>query len=110
MTITSILADPSSTVVAEGIIEWANNKGAEVQGLIRTLVGVGVAGFIAAIAFKSHFAIAKTLVAIVVGGALIWVMWNITAVKDSVGDELPGSASPQSSEVVGVPDPIAAFI
>jgi hypothetical protein len=110
MTITSILADPSSTVVAVGIIEWANQKTTEVQDLVRAVVAVGVVGFVAAIAFKSQFAIAKTLVTIVVGGALIWVTWNMTAVKDSVGDELPGSASAQSSEVVVVPDPISAFI
>jgi hypothetical protein len=110
MTITTILADPSSPVLAQGLLDWANTKGGEVQDLIRALVAIAVTAFVAMTAFKSHFAIAKTLVSIVVGGVLIWATWNMTAVKDSVGDELPGTAAPATSQIVVVPESFARVI
>ena len=110
MTITTILADPSSPVLAQGLLDWANATGNEVQTLIRLFVGIAVTAFIAMVAFKSQFAIAKTLVSIVVGGVLIWATWNMNAVKDSVGDELPGSAAAATSQVVVVPEPLGDVI
>lgn len=111
MTITTILADPTSTVLAQGLIDWATTTGGEVQTLIRLLVGIAVTAFVAMAAFKSHFAIAKTAVAIVVGGVLMWAVWNMSAVKDSVGDELPsGAAGPTTSQTAAVPAPFDGLI
>lgn len=111
MTITTILADPTSTVLAQGLIDWATTTGGEVQTLIRVLVGIAVTAFVAMTAFKSHLAIAKTAVAIVVGGVVMWAVWNMSAVKDSVGDELPsGAAGPATSQIAAVPAPLDGLI
>ncbi|KPH21528.1 hypothetical protein AN948_01165 [Rhodococcus sp. ADH] len=88
MSTTALLLDPNTHILAEGILELVNNKGTEAQDTIRILTGAGACGGVAFTAVKSRFSLAPILLAGLVAGLLVWLVWNVTAVKDKVGSEL----------------------
>lgn len=88
MSVTEHVLDPGAVVLADGLIDWGKGKALEVQDLVRLVVGVGAIVGIAAQAVKSNFALARIAVSIGVAGLLVWGVWNITDVKDKVGDEM----------------------
>lgn len=88
MSTTALLLDPSTHILAEGVLELVNNKGTEAQDTIRILTGVGATAGVGFAAVKSRFALAPILLAGLVAGLLVWLVWNVTAVKEKVGAEL----------------------
>lgn len=81
-------SDPGMVVAADdGMISWVNGKLTEVQSLIRLAVGVGAAAFVGIVTFGGGFKFVKLLSSGAVAALLVWIVWNVTEVKDRVDKE-----------------------
>ena len=76
------------TILAEGLLELTKRKAGDVTTTARVVtVAAAVVGILIE-AVRSGFAISKIVMAVLVAGFVIWSVFNITSVKDRVGDEL----------------------
>lgn len=107
MSTAALLLDPNTHLLAEGILEWTNTKATETQDTIRILTATGACGGVAFTAVKSRFSMAPILLSGLVAGLLVWIVWNVTEVKDKVGSELDSMGH---SIVVDAPEPRADLL
>lgn len=93
MSIAAQIADPSQAVVAQGVIDWVNNKSMEVSDTTKLVVGAVSLIGIGVVAVISRFAMAKIFGALFVAALLNWGVHNITDVSDKVGEEVNSMSS-----------------
>lgn len=92
MSLTASVLDPGVVLVAEGILPWIDRKGGEVQDTARVVASVVALGFMILTAIKSRGAVAAIAASGLVAGMFLWFVFNITAVKDRVEDEVNDQA------------------
>lgn len=94
-TITTEVATRSASIQAAdgGIIDWATSFNDSALVLIRAVaVTLGII-FVIMAAIASRGSMARIIITGISAGILIWVVFNITDVSDTVGNDLPGAAS-----------------
>lgn len=75
-----------------GLLDWADNLNTELQNLILAVViTLAIIGVVIT-AVASRFNMAKIIVAGIVAGLFVWVAFNVTVLRDTVGNDLPGAA------------------
>ncbi|MBF6333534.1 hypothetical protein [Nocardia transvalensis] len=103
MSLLATALDPTVSTLAEGILPWINRKGGEAQDSMRTIASLVAIGFMIYTAIKSRGAMSAILVAGLVAGIFLFLVWNVTAVRDRVGDEvntsLPAATRPVDGDL-----------
>lgn len=92
---TQVATQFDTTIVAahlaaggDGIFDLINTKSKEAMVSIRSVAVLIVVFMVLMRAVKTQFAVAAITIAIVVGGAVLWAVFNITSVQDRVDNEL----------------------
>ncbi|GAB4590083.1 hypothetical protein [Nocardia sp. IFM 10818] len=101
MSVVATVLDPGVTSLAEGVLPWFNRKGAEAQESMRIAATLVAIGFMIFTAVKSRGAMSAILVSGLVAGIFLFLVWNITAVRDKVGDEVGTAAVATTVHLVG---------
>lgn len=95
-----------------GILDWINAKSSELQTVGRGLAVTFGIVFVIYQAIVSRGAMARVIIAGIAAGIFIWIVWNVTALKDRVGQEVNATRAPATASMVnratGVIDPVAA--
>lgn len=91
-------ASTVSNLAAGGLIDWGNQKTGQVGGLFRGLSAVIGIGFVIWQGVKAHGAIARIIMAGLAAGVFVWIVFNVTSLKDRVGTEV-NSMAPTSVQV-----------
>lgn len=99
------LADASTTpLAAGGFIDWGNEKAGQVGSLFRVLASVIAVGFVIWQGVKSHGAMARIIMAGLAAGVFVYLVFNVTSIRDRVGTEIDGMPTSPTQSVV---DPAA---
>lgn len=97
--ILSTVTDPNTLLLAEGITEFTERKGGEVQSAMR-VVGVVVAmGFVIFVGIAKRGAFAAIASSGLVAGLFIWFLFNVTKTSEMVDDEISSSGPVVVSEI-----------
>lgn len=83
-----------------GILDWLTGKSAEAQSLFRALSITFGIGFIIWQAIISRGALARIVIAALAAGVFVWAVWNVTALKNRVDNEVNSLGGPASSSQV----------
>lgn len=93
---THLLASHALVVPAEsgdGILDLVSAKNTQTQTLMRAIaVTLGV-GFVIWQGILSRGAMARIIIAILAAGVFVWGVWNVTSIKDRVGNEMSWGAT-----------------
>lgn len=102
MSATAMLLDVAQVVpmASEGILDWLDGKIGEAGGVLKALSIVVGIGFVVWQAITSRGALARIIMSGLAAGVFIWIVWNVTTLKDRVDNEVnsapvPGLASHQ---------------
>lgn len=77
-----------------GLLDWATDKNTEVATFGRALAVTIAIIFVLYHAIVSRLALGRILMAGLVAGLVVWFVFNITAVRDRVGDEVDATGAP----------------
>jgi len=95
-----------------GILDWINAKSSELQTVGRGLAVTFGIVFVIYQAIVSRGAMARVIIAGIAAGIFIWIVWNVTALKDRVGQEVNATRAPATASSVNratsVVDPATA--
>jgi hypothetical protein len=92
-----------------GIIDWLTGKNAAVQTLGRGFSITAGIIFVIYQAFVSRGAMARIIIAGIAAGIFVWIVWNVTGLKDRVDTEVNTMRAPVSySQTTALPPPLAA--
>jgi hypothetical protein len=86
-------------VASGGIIDLLSNKATALNGLFRLVSVVFGAGFVMWHGVVSRGAVARILIAGVAAGFFVWLVWNVTDVKNRVQNEVNSAPAPLISSV-----------
>mgnify|MGYP001222987150 CR=1 FL=1 len=95
------LAGPVShtldVLAADGILDWMTAKNSQTQSLLKAMaVTVGVL-FVIWQAIASRGAMARIIIAIIAAGVFVWGVFNVTTIKDRVGNEVNSAPTPTAA-------------
>lgn len=77
----------------EGFLDLLTKKNTQTQTLFRAIaVTIGI-GFVILQAIMSRGAMARIIVSIIAAGVFVWGVWNVTSIKDRVGNEMSWGAT-----------------
>ncbi|MGB3673123.1 MAG: hypothetical protein WA988_01635, partial [Candidatus Nanopelagicales bacterium] len=82
------LTDPNTVLLAEGITQFTERKGTEVQSALRVVATVAAVGFVIFAGVKSKGAFAAIASAGLVAGLFLWFVINVTKTQQMVNDEI----------------------
>ncbi len=83
------LAPPSGgTGGTGGILDWGNGKVAQLGTFFRGFSVVGGVGFVIFQALVSRGAFSRIIVSGLAAAVFVWIVWNVTDLRDRVGKEL----------------------
>lgn len=80
-------------LAGDGILDMLEKSNVKVQSLVRAVAITIALIFTIYIAVQSRLSMAKIIVAGLAGGLLIWLVFNVTAVKDKIGNDLDSASS-----------------
>lgn len=84
----------------DGILDWSNGKIGEAGGLMRGLSVVVGIGFVIFQAIASRGAMARIIMSGLAAAVFIWIVFNVTSLRDRVDNEINSAPDPgQSSQV-----------
>lgn len=86
-----LAVDAGQAVVAaggDGLIDWGNTKVGEVTGLLRGVAGVAGVLFVLWQGIASRGAMARIIVSGLAAGVFLWIVWNVTDLRDRVDNEV----------------------
>jgi len=83
---TTLLAAPAPT--EGGVLDWANDKVAELGTFFRGFSVVAGIGFVIAQALISRGAFSRIIISGLAAAVFIWIVWNVTDLKDRIGKDL----------------------
>lgn len=91
----SLLTDPVMTSVAsgDGILDWVNTKSSQATTTVRTVAALLAIIFVIVAAVVSRMAMARVLIAGIAAGLFVWIVFNVTDIKDRVDSEINASAA-----------------
>lgn len=74
-----------------GFLDWATNLNASTLSLVRGIaITLGVL-FVIIRAVSSRGAMAQIIVAGIAAAIFVWIIFNVTQLRDTVGNDLPGA-------------------
>ncbi|MFH5207883.1 hypothetical protein [Antrihabitans spumae] len=79
--------DPATVVLAEGIFTKANGLVDSGTDLLRSAAGA-LAIFFLLKNLIASFTVVRLVTSALIGGALLWVVFNMNTISDSTGEEL----------------------
>jgi hypothetical protein len=79
---------PPSGGTSGGILDWGNGKVAQLGTFFRGFSIVGGVGFVIFQALASRGAFSRIIVSGLAAAVFIWIVWNVTDLRDRVGKEL----------------------
>lgn len=88
----------SSITIQAGLLDWTTDTASSLQTVLRVVAITVAILFVVYKAVQSKFAIGTIIVSALAAGVFIWIVYNVTALRDTVGEDLPGSA-PVSQQV-----------
>ena len=92
----TVLAAPSPSPApggGGGLLDWGNGKVAEVGTFFRGLSVVAGIGFVIFQALVSRGAFSRIVVSGLAAAVFIWIVWNVTDLKERVGKDLQAASS-----------------
>lgn len=98
----SVHVHTATTVLGAGLIETGMNLTSQAETLIKAVFVVVIIAGILVIGMRTKWAAGAMVVAILVGGGVIWGISNIKSISDKVGQDL-GSATSVQVGVVAPP-------
>lgn len=102
-----LLVHEMSTIVTaasgDGLIDWGNTKVNEVGTLFRGLSIVVGIGFVIFQAISSRGAMARVIIAGLAAAVFIWIVFNVTELRDRVGDEVNSAPAAQLQSAATMP-------
>jgi len=72
----------------DGILDWGNTKVAELGTFFRGFSVVAGIGFVIFQALASRGAFARIIISGLAAGVFIWIVWNVTDLRDRVDREV----------------------
>lgn len=88
MSIVTTLASPDTFVIADGLLGTINVKSEEAKETVRIVSGLVAIAFVVFQAAVSRMAMGRIIVSSLAAGVFLWVVFNVTEVKDKVGEDL----------------------
>ncbi|MBB1033317.1 hypothetical protein G6031_02800 [Dietzia sp. CQ4] len=88
MSIVTTLASPDTFVLADGLLGTINVKSEEAKETVRIVSGLVAIAFVVFQAAVSRMAMGRIIVSSLAAGVFLWVVFNVTEVKDKVGEDL----------------------
>jgi hypothetical protein len=85
--------DAPALAAGGGLFDWATTAVGDFNELVAQVAVVVVVLFVVIAAVKSKMSMAAILIAILVGGLVLWAVNNPTAVPEQMGPDLPGAMS-----------------
>ena len=82
----------SSVTIQAGLLDWTTDTASNLQTVLRVVAITVAILFVVFKAVQSKFAIGTIIVSALAAGVFIWIVYNVTALRDTVGEDLPGSA------------------
>ncbi|PZF82773.1 hypothetical protein [Jiangella anatolica] len=82
----------SSITIQAGLLDWTTDTASSLQTVLRVVAITVAIVFVVYKAVQSKFAIGTIIVSALAAGVFIWIVYNVTALRDTVGEDLPGSA------------------
>lgn len=81
-------AAPAPSGSSGGILDWGNGKVAQLATFFRGFSIVGGIGFVIYQALASRGAFSRIIISGLAAAVFIWIVWNVTDLRDRVGKEL----------------------
>lgn len=75
-----------------GILDWVDSKNTAVQTTLRGLAITLAIVFVVWQAVSSRGALARIAISALVAGLFVWIVFNVTALKSRVDNEVNGSS------------------
>lgn len=88
MSIVTTLASPDTFVLADGLLGTINVKSEEAKETVRIVSGLVAIAFVVHQAAVSRLAMGRIIVSSLAAAVFLWVVFNVTEVKDKVGEDL----------------------
>ena len=83
----------AATSISDGVIAWLTSFFGDLDTLIKAGATVFAAGVFVFKVIESRFATTTILVAGIMAGLFVWVVWNITIIKDGVDKDINGKTT-----------------
>lgn len=102
----AVSVDPAAVIAAgsgTGLLDWLTAKLASLQTLFRLISVAGGMGFVIWQGVSSRGAMARIIISGLAAGVFIWIVWNVTALQDRVGNEVNALRAPSSQSVQASP-------
>lgn len=91
------------TIQADGVLDWTQSTSERLRTVLQVVAVTVAVLFVVYKAVQSKFAIGTIIVSALAAGVFIWIVFNVTSLDDTVGEDLPGSA-PVVEQTVTPPD------
>ncbi|WP_026877971.1 hypothetical protein [Jiangella gansuensis] len=91
----------SNVVIHAGLLDWTSETATNLQDVLRVVAITVAILFVVYKAVQSKFAIGTIVLSALAAGVFIWLVFNVTDVSDTVGEDLPGSAPASAYVDVG---------
>lgn len=100
---TQLFSDPTmiSASGTGGILDWVDNKTSQATVTIRTFSVLLAIIFVIVAAVMSRMSMARVLIAGITAGLFVWIVFNVTSLRDRVDNEINASGAVASSTVSG---------
>lgn len=82
----------SNVTIQAGLLDWTSDTATDLRGVLRVVAITVAVLFVVFKAVQSKFAIGTIVVSALAAGVFIWIVYNVTALRDTVGEDMPGSA------------------
>lgn len=99
---TAALAPHLTVLPAGDLIDIAGQQTDAVRGLLRAFSAVAGILFVIVNWIKSGGALGRVIVCGIAAGAFVWIVWNVSDLRDKVGSEFDAQG-PAPAVVVDVP-------
>lgn len=83
---------PLADIQAGGILDWVDAKNTQAQSTFRSLSVFIAIVFVVWQAISSKMAMARVIISGLAAGVFIYIVWNVTKLKDRVDEEIGSSA------------------
>lgn len=111
MSALQLLTDSAPTVsvlAGAGLLDTLGEKLNDVEAVLRVFAGVAGIGFVVFQAISSRGALSRILISGLAAGVFVWIVFNVTDLKDRVGNEITATDQTQSPALLSGPtDPAA---
>lgn len=82
----------TATTIQAGVLDWTSSTASDLREVLRVVAITVAVLFVVFKAVTSKFAVGTIVVSALAAGVFIWIVYNVTALRDTVGEDLPGSA------------------